>query len=114
VQPAFEQVNQAIYRTNEMYPRRTNQVIVVRQDYVRGAKIVSLRVKPVRYNPVTSEVVLAQSIDLTLVTRQSADYSVVPRQQSQNAERLTLSLLRTVVRNEDELPANIPHIPHIK
>lgn len=114
IQPPFERIKPTVYQTNDLFPRQSNQALFVRQDYVRGNKIASVLVKPVRYNPVTGEISLARSMTIRLVTHASVNHPAVPGMQSQDAERITLSLLRAIVQNKDELPANIPHVPLIR
>jgi hypothetical protein len=112
--PEFIPVSQTVYQTNAMYPQDNDLAVMARQDYVRGVKIVSVVIKPVRYNPVLSEVTLIQSITFTLVTNQAVNRPISPLRQSQGAELQTLSLLRAVVKNAEDLPVNIPHVRLIR
>ncbi len=90
-----------IYRSDKFYPE--NFFTFDGNHRILGINVVSVTIRPYRYNPVTGEVEVLKSLDLEFITEGSSKKRI---KRSEWGNYFTLSILRGIVENPEGVTGN--------
>lgn len=108
----FSNPNPVVYTSNQFYPQ--NYAEIISQGYLDGANhIVSIRLYPIRYNPVTQIVEFVNSLYISFSLTASSSQPIYPvKRFATDAPKYEAYLYNLIVNSEDI--ANYRNIPDIE